>query len=258
LDRFERIAALGMANMHPGGSDATRTLAEWAGVGKGVHVLDVGCGVGRTACKLGVDYHAFVTGVDKSPAMIDRAYANQARATERADRWAEERITFRVADAYDLPFRNAQFDVVLAESVTLFLDRSRVLPEFFRVLKPGGRVADVVMTCRDPVPSDVLDAFERLEGVRMEPLTESGWLDAYEAAGFEVVRKDFKPSISDGSTIWTFLQDNGAGGVAAALRMAGMWLSSPQFRAYVREGTATWNAHKHRFGFGLLLARKPE
>jgi ubiquinone/menaquinone biosynthesis C-methylase UbiE len=170
LDRFERIAALGMANMHPGGLAATRLLAQWAGVEPGVRILDVGCGVGQTACLLAARYGADVVGLDRSGRMVERA-------RERAGHMGVQRLadeghgaSFVEGDAYALPFDGESFDVVFAESVTLFLDRDRVLPELRRVLAPGGRVADVVMTCHEPVPPDVLDRFEALEGVRMEPL----------------------------------------------------------------------------------------
>ncbi|MBM3267961.1 MAG: class I SAM-dependent methyltransferase [Candidatus Sericytochromatia bacterium] len=246
-----------MANMHPGGLDATRQLAAWAGVGPGTRVLDVGCGVGQTACLLAGAYRADVVGLDRSARMV-------ARARERAGRRGLLRVsdagtgaTFLEGDAYALPFDEGSFDVVFAESVTLFLDRSRVLPELRRVLVPGGRVADVVMTCHDPVPEDVLDRFARLEGVRMQPLSAAGWTEAYGAAGFEIERADFHPSLSDGATVSTFFRDNGLAGLRAAARLAGLWLADPAVRAYVRDGSATWREHRHRFGFGLIVARRP-
>jgi hypothetical protein len=72
-----------------------------------------------------------------------------------------------------------------------------------------------------------------------------------------LAQADFYPSISDRRTFWTFFRDNGAGGLQAAMRMAGLWLADPAFRSYVRDGSATWREHRHRFGFGLIVARRP-
>ncbi len=249
LDRFERIAALGMASMHPGGLAATRKLIQWAGIAPGTRVLDLGCGVGQTSCLLAKRYAAEVTGLDKSARMV-------ARATERA-RQSASPAAFVEGDAYAMPFEPERFDVVFAESVTLFLDRAKVLAECFRVMAPGGLIADVVMTCHEPVPTDVLDGLERLEGVRMHPMSPEQWLAAYHDAGFEVVRSEFKASISDGATLWSFFQDNGWDGLKFLIRFGRLWLTEPAVRAYGRELTAFWLPNKHRFGFGLILAKRP-
>lgn len=247
-DRFERIAALGMSSMHPGGLAATETIAAWAGVGPGTRVLDLGCGVGQTACLLAAR-GAEVVGLDRSAAMV-------ARARERAARLGAP-ATFVEGDAYALPFDAGGFDIVFAESVTLFLDRARVLPEIARVLAPGGRAADIVMTVREPVPAEILDAFERLEGVRMAPDTEEAWVAAYAAAGLPIGRSEWHATISDGATAAGFLRSNGVGGLLALGRMGLGWLTDPAVRAYVRELGQVWGANKHRFGYGLLLATKP-
>lgn len=248
LDRFERIAALGMSSMHPGGMAATHRLIKETGLKAGDRLLDVGCGVGQTACLLAGRYGADVTGVDRKPGMVHRARERAAALGAKA--------TFLEGDAYDLAFPDGTFDLLFAESVTLFLDKSRVLPELRRVLKPGGRIADIVMTCHEPVPEDVLEALEALEGVRMLPMSEGEWRAAYERAGFRIVYAEFHPTISDRSTLGSFLRDNGAGGLKAVARMLGLFVRDPQFRAYLRDLGAFWKIHKRRFGYGLIVAER--
>lgn len=248
LDRFERIAALGMSSMHPGGMAATHRLIRQTGVRAGLELLDVGCGVGQTSCLLASRHGARVTGVDRSARMI-------ARARQRASRTGAP-VTFVEGDAYALSFEDARFDLLFAESVTLFLDAERVLPELRRVLKPGGRLADIVMTCHEPVPAEVLDELAALEGVRMKPRSEAEWRAAYEAAGFRIVYAEFHPTISDRSTLGSFFRDNGVGGLRAVGRMARLLLTDPAFRAYLRDLGAFWKVHKRRFGYGLLVAER--
>lgn len=249
LDRFERIAALGMASMHPGGLDATLELAMWAGVGPGTRVLDVGCGVGQTACILAGRFGARVVGLDRSSEMIRRARARQRREGVEAE--------FVEGDAYAMPFRDGQFETVFAESVTLFLERPRVLSEIRRVLEPGGVACDIVMTCREAVPEEFLERLAGLEGVRMYPVSEHEWLEAYRDAGFEIARSEFHPEISDRATLGKFFRDNGPAGLLAAVRLATLFLTDRAVRTYMRELGPLWKAHKQRFGYGLIMARRP-
>ena len=63
--------------------------------------------------------------------MLDRARKIQG---------ADERITWRQADALDLPFEDHAFDTVCCQfGVMFFPDRIAGYREARRVLKPGGR-----------------------------------------------------------------------------------------------------------------------
>jgi len=51
-------------------------------------------------------------------------------------------VEFRVADAQSLPFPDHSFDVLLCESVNVFIpDLQKAASEYMRVVKPGGYVA---------------------------------------------------------------------------------------------------------------------
>ncbi len=49
-------------------------------------------------------------------------------------------MTFKNADAADLPFNDAEFDAAICECTLCFLDKPRVLGEMARVVRPGGCV----------------------------------------------------------------------------------------------------------------------
>jgi SAM-dependent methyltransferase len=122
--------------IHPGGQEATQTLLEMCGLDATSRVLDVGCGSGSTACTIAVDYGSHVYGIDISEVMI-------AKARERARRSGlMEKLEFRVADVFDLPFEDDWFDVVILESVLTPLpgDKKQALKEIVRVLRSGGKV----------------------------------------------------------------------------------------------------------------------
>ena len=98
----------------------------------GLRVLDVGCGTGeylRIMAPLVAP--GLAVGIDLSTTLI--AHAQQGGAAD------ETNVSFRVGDAYDLPFPDASFDRVVATQVLLHLaDPWRAIAEMRRVLAPGG------------------------------------------------------------------------------------------------------------------------
>jgi SAM-dependent methyltransferase len=98
------------------------------------HVLEVGCGAGGGALYVNRLTGAQVTGIDTNPSAIE-----QARGSAQA---SEARVSFEQIDANErLPFRDAWFDAVFSNDAMCHIpDRGRALQEWFRVLKPGGRI----------------------------------------------------------------------------------------------------------------------
>lgn len=121
--------------LHGGGLAATKEHARRSGVTAGMHVLDVGCGVGGSARYLATTLGCRVTGVDLTAEFI----AVAAALTERCG--LAERVAFEKADATDLPFGDATFDHVWSHNVTMNIrDKTAFAREVARVLKPGGRL----------------------------------------------------------------------------------------------------------------------
>ena len=99
----------------------------------GQQVLDVACGSG-TAALVAARRYCEVTGIDYVPELVERA---EVRAqAEGFD------VDLRVADAQDLPFDDASFDVVLSVyGVQFASDQQRAADELLRVCRPGGTIA---------------------------------------------------------------------------------------------------------------------
>lgn len=113
-----------------------RTFAEWLGLVEGLQVLDVGCGSGGPALYLARTFGVRITGVDRNPeavATAGQSAEQQALATS---------ARFVAADAgRPLPLDDAQFDaIVCIDAINHLPGRARVLGDWHRLLKPGGRV----------------------------------------------------------------------------------------------------------------------
>jgi ubiquinone/menaquinone biosynthesis C-methylase UbiE len=122
-------------------SDQTiKSLLTAAEATPNLRLLDLCCGQGNVSAAL-LDRGCEVVGIDFSPAML-------AFARERAPKG-----TFIEADAQNIPFGDAQFDVVVSNfGICHVPDQPRALAEVRRVLRSGGRFAMTVWYGRDTSP----------------------------------------------------------------------------------------------------------
>ncbi|MGZ6589132.1 MAG: class I SAM-dependent methyltransferase [Solirubrobacteraceae bacterium] len=99
-------------------------------------LLDVGCGSGGPSLCVACLTECQVVGVD----LYDEAVAEGNRLAHEAG--LEERASFVQADASDtLPFEDASFDAILCiDAINHLSDRSRVVGDWARLLRPGGRL----------------------------------------------------------------------------------------------------------------------
>lgn len=121
--------------LHVGGRQASRELADEAGFKPGERVLDLGCGTGGSSRLLEAEYGVQVVGVDITPPFIEVArWLSQATGLDA-------RSEFICCDAQQLPLESEQFDVVWSQHTLMNLPNlEQGLKEIHRLLKPGGRL----------------------------------------------------------------------------------------------------------------------
>jgi SAM-dependent methyltransferase len=105
-------------------------------LGEGKELLDIGCGAGGPGIRIALKTGCSLTGIDAHPGAI-------AVATELARRnQCESRAQFRRLDATDrLPFSDGAFDaLVCIDAINHLPDRPRIIAEWSRLLKTGGRL----------------------------------------------------------------------------------------------------------------------
>jgi ubiquinone/menaquinone biosynthesis C-methylase UbiE len=95
-------------------------------------VIDVGCGMGQWSYALSTINH-FVYGIDIN---LDRLHV----AEQICKNAGIENVKFLNAKAEELPFETGSVDAIYCYSMIMFVSIEKVLPEFNRVLRTGGRI----------------------------------------------------------------------------------------------------------------------
>jgi sterol 24-C-methyltransferase len=111
-------------------------LALKLGLGAGMDVLDVGCGIGGPARNIAQFTGARLTGINNNAYQVGRADQLTAGAG------LTSRCKFVKADFMSMPLPDCSFDAAYAIEATCHApDRVGVYEEIYRVLKPGGLFA---------------------------------------------------------------------------------------------------------------------
>jgi cyclopropane fatty-acyl-phospholipid synthase-like methyltransferase len=109
---------------------------EWLDLSPEKALLDVACGAGGPALRIAAATGCSVVGIDVHEQAVITA---SSLATQRG---LAERAEFRTLDATrSLPFSDTSFDAITCiDAINHFSDRPRVVAEWSRLLKVGGRL----------------------------------------------------------------------------------------------------------------------
>ena len=163
-----------------------KAFLAWLQPPAGAHWLDVGCGTGIFT-ELICDSRAPASVIAVDPAEAQIAHARKGGARRKAE--------FRLADAQELPFPDASFDVVASALVMNFVpNRARAMSEMHRVARPGGLIAACVWDfAAELSPSGPLRRAMRRIGIDAPPVpgTDASRLaalaDLFEKGGLKAV-----------------------------------------------------------------------
>src|SRR6266852_2037298 len=246
LDPYAFFAVLGKRVIHPGGRAATDELIRRADFQAGQRVLDVGCGVVTTAIRIARGFGATVTAVDIAPLMLERTADHVNRAG------LSEQIAVEDGDICSLRFADRSFDRVVAEAVTMFVDRPPAARELVRVCKPGGRVLATEFFWRTPPTAEARHIFLDVvcPGMQFESLDD--WVRLYSAAGLADIQVETGPF--NMMTPAGFLHDEGLVNSAAVMGRAMSRLSYARKMAWLMSRVARAVPY---LGFILVSGTRP-
>ena len=126
-------------------------LVDACGIGEGMRVLDVAAGTGNASI-VAAQRGANVTASDLTPELLDAGRA-RAEAEGVELEWVE-------ADAENLPFEDASYDVVMSSIGAMFAPHHEdVAAELVRVCRPGGTIGLLSWT-----PEGMIGALFRVMG----------------------------------------------------------------------------------------------
>ena len=155
---------------------------------EGEIVLDLGSGGGidvlLSAKRVGPTGKAY--GLDMTDEMLALARENRRKA-------GVENVEFLKGEIENIPLPDNSVDVIISNCViNLSADKSRVLREAYRVLKPGGRfaVSDVVLN--GDVPEEIRRSVLLWVGCIAGALQDSEYRSKLAEAGFEAI--DIEPT----------------------------------------------------------------
>jgi arsenite methyltransferase len=249
LSYFELQAYIGTTK-HLGGLETTKALIELCHVGRDAYVLEVGCGVGATACYMAKEHGCRVVGVDLRESMI-------ARSNERAQKQGvADLVEFRVADAQELPFDDALFGAVICESVATFIeDKQRVVNEYARVTMPGGYVGMNEEIWIKPPPTRLIEFVKHTWDIKSDIPTSEGWAGLLKSAGLSdiVARTHEFDTRREATQVQRYrLQDMWN----MFYRTLFLYVKSPAFRAYMAERRHTPKDLFEYLGYAVFAGRR--
>jgi ubiquinone/menaquinone biosynthesis C-methylase UbiE len=189
----EELAAAdlsGADEFHLGWRAATIELGKDLGLASGMHLLDVGCGIGGPARTFAEAHDCRVTGVDLTEEFVEAAEGLTRRCG------LADRVSFRQASALALPFADASFDAATLLHVGMNIeDKAGLFAEVRRVLKPDARfgVYDIMRMAEGEIPYPMPWA----------AMPETSFVEPPEAyrrllstAGFEIEREESRRELA--------------------------------------------------------------
>jgi ubiquinone/menaquinone biosynthesis C-methylase UbiE len=149
----------------------------------GETVLDLGSGGGidvlLSARRVGPAGKAY--GLDMTDEMLALANENKRKA-------GIENVEFLKGEIENVPLPDNSVDVIISNCViNLSADKTKVLGEAFRVLKPGGRFAISDVVTRGEIPPEIRQSVLAWVGCVAGALDENEYRRKLRAAGFEQI-----------------------------------------------------------------------
>lgn len=169
-------------------SRARARALELADIKDGTDVLEVAVGTGPAFAEIvRRNPTGRNVGIDLSPGMLRKAESRLARS-------ALTNFTLSVGSAFDIGEADASFDLLMNNYMFDLLARDdwpRVLGEFHRVLRPGGRLVMSGMTPGERFASGIYDRLYNLSPKLMGGCRGIRMTGPLEANGFSVVSRDY-------------------------------------------------------------------
>jgi len=173
-----------------GGWKGTDRLIELLNIAemKKPKILEVGCSTGYITRYVAQKFDCDIIGVDLSELLLDIA-EEESRKTNLNN------VSFKCANVESLPFSDNTFDIVYGEAITALVpDPLKVLNEYKRVLKPGGKIATLDLFGKESLSDELVEEtneiMSKVLGTMIAIRSLQEWKGILKESGFSRVRVD--------------------------------------------------------------------
>jgi len=178
------VSFLNEENRPPGGKQTIREVMINSFINKQSKVLEVGSTNGFSSLEIGRTIGCEVFGIDISKSSVENANK----------RVRNKNIQFQVASAYNIPFDEGTFDLVLCGNATSFMDnKHKAIQEYIRVTKEWGFIALTPMYYLKKPESELLKKVSQVIGAEINITSKDEWISILKKMGLEIYYcKDFE------------------------------------------------------------------
>jgi ubiquinone/menaquinone biosynthesis C-methylase UbiE len=243
LSAYKCMECLGCQFLHPGGRYATKRLIEKLNISSDDKILEIGCGTGNTARFIHSLTSANIVGIDIDDAMIVKAKKTTSKN--------QQKLKFMIGSGDNIPFDDNSFDVIISEGTTFFMETKKALKEYYRVLKPTGRIGLVEISYFKTPPVELENLTTEVTCCYgMKPLLFDEWEKQIRQAGFIIENVDRKNmhmcmgSMIHSEGFWNTIKIN--------INMMIKPYATKRMMSIMKH----YNKYQDYFGFGIFTAYK--
>lgn len=181
------LAKLGKTRLRPGGVTATNWLIAHGNFSEEITVLDVACNMCTTSIELASRFHCHITGLDLDKRNLEKANLKIKHSN------VGEYIDLVQGNALKLPFDDNSYDIIINEAMLTMLDnnaKEKALKEYYRVLKPGGKLLTHDITFHDNNVTPLIDKLKKTININVCPLSTDKWEQILKESGFKSIECD--------------------------------------------------------------------
>lgn len=242
------LAAMGKTMLRPGGFRTTKRIVDYLQLTPESTVLEVAPNMGTTSVYLAKTYGCKIVAMDIHGPSLERAKENIKNAG------VEHLVTLVMGDARRLPFEDESFDAVINEAMLTILpnkEKGKALNEYYRVLKPEGRLGTHDIMFKSAPTPEQLDQYRDTVKMIADPKSEGEWKEIFANTPFSHVELVSGPMTF--MSIDTLLKEEGWEGTIKILQNA---MGSEETQERFISLATYFNTNHDVFGHGIILAQK--
>jgi ubiquinone/menaquinone biosynthesis C-methylase UbiE len=170
------IALIKETNRCPGGKDSIRKIIQNSFINSSSKVLEIGSNTGFTSLEIAHIVKCEVKGIDVSENCVIEARNRLAADIPEI----QSLVNFSVGSAYEIPYHDNYFDLVVSGGATSFMDeKQKAISEYIRVVTPWGFISATQLFYIKQPPKEVLEKVSEAIGARINAWSEEDWLKIF-------------------------------------------------------------------------------